>query len=239
MTHFTVDNFSKLLERFRQIQRGENLRNESFQGSFLRLKLDFERFLSEAGERVPVEAPGFNIFYLLGVTRDEVRTHSRFLAELIKPSGSHGQGNLFLKKLLEYCESKYKTFPRMQYDKELEHWNAFTEETVNTGRLDILVSNSMLGNLIVIENKVDAFEQNEQLKRYKHWMDNQTMEYKTQALIFLTIRGQKPTTNLNSEIYTLSYRHDIVNWLQDALIEIQAPVVTETVRQYIDVVKRL
>jgi hypothetical protein len=173
------------------------------------------------------------------MTRDEVRTHSRFLAELLKPSGSHGQGNLFLMKFIEYCKSKFESFPIIQYDKELEHWNARTEETVQVGRVDILVTNPMLGTLIVIENKVDAYEQNNQLRRYRHWMEIHTKDYPTQALIFLTIRGHQPSTIIDSEVYLLSHKNDIVCWLEDTLPEIHAPVVRETVLQYLDVVKRL
>jgi hypothetical protein len=32
---------------------------------------------------------------------DEVKTHSRFLAELLNPKGSHGQKDVFLKKFVE------------------------------------------------------------------------------------------------------------------------------------------
>lgn len=34
----------------------------------------------------------FNIFSILKMETDEVKTHSAFLAELLNPKGSHGQG---------------------------------------------------------------------------------------------------------------------------------------------------
>ena len=44
-----------------------------FQTSFSRLKTEFTRIKKEAGIRAVSEAPDFNIFYLMGMTRDEVR----------------------------------------------------------------------------------------------------------------------------------------------------------------------
>ena len=38
----------------------------------------------------------FNIFAILGLQRDENRTHSRYLAELLNPVGRHGEGARFL-----------------------------------------------------------------------------------------------------------------------------------------------
>jgi len=40
----------------------------------------------------------FNLFNLLDRRTDEVKTHSAMLAELLNPKGSHGVGELFLKK---------------------------------------------------------------------------------------------------------------------------------------------
>ena len=39
----------------------------------------------------------FNIFDVLKLSTSEVRTHSAFLAELLNPEGSHGQGDIFLR----------------------------------------------------------------------------------------------------------------------------------------------
>ena len=44
----------------------------------------------------------FNIFGILGMERKEVKTHSKFLAELLNPKGSHLQGDMFLKLFIEY-----------------------------------------------------------------------------------------------------------------------------------------
>lgn len=43
----------------------------------------------------------FNLFSILKVERDEVHTHSTFLAELLNPSGSHGNKEKFLKLFIQ------------------------------------------------------------------------------------------------------------------------------------------
>ena len=43
----------------------------------------------------------FNLFNVLNITSDEVRLHSKFISELLNPEGSHGQGSVFLKMLVE------------------------------------------------------------------------------------------------------------------------------------------
>jgi hypothetical protein len=50
----------------------------------------------------------FNVFKVLGLTTNEVRTHSAFIAELLNPKGSHGQKDVFLKLFLEVLDIKLK-----------------------------------------------------------------------------------------------------------------------------------
>ena len=40
----------------------------------------------------------FNIFEVLGLTTNEVRTHSAFIAELLNPKGSHDQNEVLDRK---------------------------------------------------------------------------------------------------------------------------------------------
>jgi hypothetical protein len=47
-----------------------------------------------------VKGEKFNVFSILGLERNENRTHSAFLAELLNPFGSHLMGNKFLEYFL-------------------------------------------------------------------------------------------------------------------------------------------
>src|SRR5688500_17218697 len=53
-----------------------------------------------------ITGENFNIFRILKVDSNEVRTHSAFLAELLNPKGSHGQKDVFLKLFIEYFNIK-------------------------------------------------------------------------------------------------------------------------------------
>ena len=44
----------------------------------------------------------FNIFSILRMETDEVNTHSRFIAELLNPKGSHFQEEKFLELFIKY-----------------------------------------------------------------------------------------------------------------------------------------
>src|SRR5437660_8652429 len=60
-----------------------------------------ERFVVENDDLLELESRigRFNIFDALGITRVEIR-HSNFLAFILDPAESHGQGQLFLKAIL-------------------------------------------------------------------------------------------------------------------------------------------
>lgn len=73
----------------------ENLQRLLDEVRLIRRKADVER--READRR----GENFNIFNILGVTSDETRTHSAFIAELLDPSGSHGLGNQFLQSFVD------------------------------------------------------------------------------------------------------------------------------------------
>lgn len=50
------------------------------------------------------KADSFNIFSILLKKHDEVNLHSRFIAEILSPQGSHNMGDKFLKAFIEQCE---------------------------------------------------------------------------------------------------------------------------------------
>lgn len=179
------------------------------------------------------EATGenFNIFSLLQVETDEVRTHSRFIAELLNPNGTHNQGDVFLKKFLQ-------SFPQIE-DFDTENTRVFVEyyvgkvEKEKGGQIDILLKDTS-GNVIMIENKIYAGEQANQLLRYKNAFPNG-------KLFFLTLKGDESNNNKKFEDYTsISYENDIVNWLEECKKEaVNIPTLRETISQYINLIKKL
>lgn len=79
------------------------------------------------------EASEYNIFQILKLQTKEVRTHSAFLANLLKPDGSHGQGALFLKDFIQLVAERSGvdlTVPESDWWK----WRVQTEKYTEYGQ---------------------------------------------------------------------------------------------------------
>ncbi len=182
----------------------------------------YETALTEArGER-------FNIFDILQVGHYEVRTHSPILAELLNPHGSHGQGAVFLKHFLAVLDIA---------DFDAESARVATEVSIGSlGRIDIEITDGS-HRRIVIENKIYAGLQDEQLQRYHQYAPKAT-------LLYLTLYGDSPPAaackSVVPTLMVVSYRNDIVRWLECCRKEAaNTPGVRETITQYIHLIKAL
>ena len=200
------------------------------------LKRKYDKLAAVTGEQ-------FNVFSILGVEADEVRTHSAFLADLLDPHGSHRQEDafqkLFLKVALNHSgPDEYGDFEPFQVRKE-----ASTDQ----GQIDILLENKEA--CIVIENKIYAGDQDRQMERYYQYATSKgfSKEKEQIKLVYLTLDGSPPSTeslgNLpEHSVKCLSYSEDIINWLEECmkLQEVQriAPI-REIVFQYRDLLKEL
>ncbi len=187
----------------------------------------------------------FNVFNVLGMSTDEVHTHSAFIAELLNPQGSHGCGDEFLKAFIKVIPSlngfdietiKAKTQVELsigQIDKD------YTEG----GRLDIIVHTDT--HAIIIENKIYAGDGWKQLLRYHEFAER---EYKNNyRILYLTLDGGSPSEESigkqmedGKDFYSVSYAQDITNWLQQCIaVAVNKPLVRETLFQYLNLIKQL
>lgn len=204
----------------------------------------------------------FNVYSIAGIERDEVKTHSAMIAELLNPKGSHGQGDLFLKLFLERFFEK----------SEIENTNkaqVYVETSYgNNGRVDIEII--LNDHYIIIENKVDAGDQPEQLKRYSDIAENVKKYAKDKySLLYLTKYGREPSEeslksntsndsikkvpNGTSEdlvtwekgnecidLRLISYREDIRNWLEECIKQsVFIPNIRDGLTQYLNIVKKI
>lgn len=175
----------------------------------------------------------FNVFEMLGVAHYEV-IHSKIIAGFLNPQGSHGQGDLFLRLFLQTIENNDKI------DINTSNAKVYTEYSTGVdGRLDIFVENG--GHSIIIENKVYAGDQPEQLIRYNSFAEN---KYKkgNYTIYYLTLYGYEASDNsANGVDYKcISYSKDIINWLQRCIGESATmPLVRETIVQYLNHIKQL
>lgn len=169
----------------------------------------------------------FNIFSILRQESDEVNLHSRFLHELLNPKGSHGLGPKFLHLFATVCEN----FPVLN-DENVQ----VLREHAN---IDILIQDNQ--HAVVIENKIYAGDQHEQLKRYHEYT---AKAYRKPTLFYLTLDGKAPsdwsTAGLDAPVHLISYAGEIDQWLTACIKESAAvPSVRETLIQYQNLVHQL
>lgn len=184
---------------------------------------------------------GFNVFKLCSVNHYET-IHSRIIAELLNPKGSHGLGKTFLELFLDQQNVKHylerNKFPLGQGD--LGTVRTHTEESLDDGRCDITLH--WCGYCIVIENKIYARDQDAQLQRYQDSLQKQNEK---PLLFYLTLDGhvasKESLGNLTeSEYCCLSYVKDITQWIEaSAKASYRNPFVRETLCQYLNLIKDL
>lgn len=182
----------------------------------------------------------FNIFDILKLSRNECRLHSAFLTELLNPNGSHGLKDVFLKLFLQYIvpHSKLKTetaVVKIEYN-----IGTINEDKTDGGRIDILITDNQ-NQAIIIENKIDASDQENQLLRYNNYA---TKNYTNVVLLYLTKNGKeasdKSTKGEPFKYSPISYQKDILQWL-NCCVEKSAcfPLIRETIKQYIINLKQI
>ena len=201
--------------------------------------------ISDIHERYRMQAKktgeNFNIFRILKVESDEVRMHSAFLAELLNPKGSHDLNDIFLRSFIRVFEiSGFEKKEQIEANILVEENVGFINDDYSEGgRIDIVIKPKN-GKIIVIENKIFAGDQYNQLLRYsKH--------YPGAHILYLTLDGKMPDISSSGEhlksskdYYPISYKEGILVWLEQCLKETSShPIVKETITQYIHLIKHL
>ena len=173
------------------------------------------------------EAPDFNLFRILGVESDEVHTHSAFLAHLLNPNQTHAQGDLFLKEFLSQIGLKSEMQSR--------DWTVSTEVLIANGRLDILIQSRSLKTLIVVENKIETTDHDEQLDTYRKWLDQpaRAKAFSERYLVYLTPHGERSKKAADTCDYlALAYDPGISEILLRSRNAIKSAKVRENIDSY-------
>ena len=196
------------------------------------LLLRVDAVVSKYKEVEKITGENFNIFSIMGMKTDEVRTHSAILAELLSPNGSHGLGTepleLFVKQI--YSEEIGLDYKTATCSKEF-YAGKINEDYTEGGRIDLLIKDKEETKM-VIENKINAPEQKNQLFRYKQRFPNA-------KLLFLTLDGKESKEN-GIEYQPISYKDDILNWIEDcAKLAWNKPMVREVLVHYAHLIKIL
>lgn len=183
-----------------------------------------------------ISGENFNIFSIMSMESDEVFTHSALLGELLSPIGSHGLGDDPLKAFYKVVLNKEIALnTKTVHCLKEENIGKISDDKSEGGRLDIVVKDNNEEGF-VIENKIYALEQINQLGRYQN-------RYPKAELLYLTLDGKDSgQNNLESEKFykSISYKEDIKNWLEECLkLAYDKPIVRETLKQYLFLIKKL
>lgn len=177
----------------------------------------------------------FNVFEICGVDHYENK-HSTIMASFLDPSGTHGMGSVFLEAFIQCLKGEGLS---EDFIFSLSNVSVKTEYDIRNGRIDILISNPK-NEAFIIENKIYAGEQEEQLKRYASYGKR---AYKDKfQLVFLTLDGVKsPDADKQGVSYLkASYETTIINWLEKCIkLASRRANVRETLIQYSNHIKNL
>ncbi|MCT7627690.1 PD-(D/E)XK nuclease family protein [Aliarcobacter butzleri] len=192
---------------------------------------------------------GLNDYNLLTTVlneHDEVRLHSRVIGSLLDINGLHYQKELFLEKFVEILKITEFNFDIHESKLFLEYQN-----------IDLYLTDGI--KHIIIENKIYADDQKNQIKRYYEIIkgENKDLEYNDILIIYLSIDRLQPSNyslgNLTIEdkyifdntekiaiFKNINYKNEILNWLDNCLYEIQNITnLNESIQQYKNVVEKI
>ena len=176
----------------------------------------------EAGRPEP-----FNVFSVLRKETDEVHLHSRFLHALLnyRPAPDNPRKNLadFLHSVvhIDNFDSDRATVER------------------ESNNIDILIRDHSSMQAVVIENKIWARDQSQQLRRYAEQLKCQGY---TPYLLYLTLYGTPPSEDRADglEYECISYKEDLPPWLKRCQKRAyDEPALRESVAQYLHLIAKL
>ncbi|WP_025652632.1 MULTISPECIES: PD-(D/E)XK nuclease family protein [Psychrobacter] len=189
----------------------------------------------------------FNVFTILRKTGEEVGLHSRFLAEILNPKASHkiaGFQQLFIETIINNAIATQE-WKRDELDSNITYSCEIEYSFRNSahGRADIILRNTK--NVIVIENKIYAFDQKGQLAKYYKACQELGYDDKNIYILYLNRFGDDVSHygkgDLNNKDYgVISYKKDIFNFLSLCKEEVvDYPHIEQTIEQYISTVARI
>lgn len=186
----------------------------------------------------------FNVFNVLGLWSEEVKLHSAMLAELLNPEGSHGCGEAFLKifiekvlkiEIIDATNLLSKSVTTTEY-----YISRINNEGTEGGRIDILIDIPRESGIpsLIIENKIYAGDQSNQLLRYYKFAKTKYHSSENFKILYLTLWGSCASTistgkDFSFDYTRVSYAKNIIKWLEQcASFAYDKPKVRETIIQY-------
>jgi len=219
------------------LEKSAAARFSGFATDFERLDDSFQVIRRLQLEADRTQAYRFNLFQWLDIEYAE-DAHTRIVANLLNPRGTHGQGNLFLARFLSQFPALFGETKEVPAGADVV---VTQEENSAYGRTDIRIASRALSLAIIIENKIRAEDQAGQLARYRVSLDRGFKDRRTRVLMYLTPSGRRSgdPTAANVNYVPISYNEDIAAWLNSCADEVPARAVCEFVRHYAKIAANL
>ena len=128
----------------------------------------------------------FNIFEVLNISHLEIK-HSDVLAYLFNNKESHNLKDTFLKEFIYEVEAASNIDLNLTLD---DSYSIKREYAIPKGFVDLLLISYRHRTIIVIENKIQSKERDNQLKKYKEHFKDKGAGYKL-VFIYLTMNDEK------------------------------------------------
>lgn len=177
-------------------------------------------------------ATGFNVLRLIEPDENKL---SDLVKNLLDPKGTHGQGDVFLRLLLDQLGLGDHAASADKAVVEREAWTFGI--TRFRRRIDVLVRAEVL---VAIENKLDSLEQKDQVKDYLEHLQHETGD-RRYCLIYLTPNGRLPES-LNPEeiqqfqgrtLFCWGYQEQLRAWLEKCRQECEAQRIRDFLSDFI------
>lgn len=170
--------------------------------------------------------PNLNIFEGFGLGKNELK-HCSLLAWFFNPGANHSQGQLFLNCFLK----KFEVIGILKYTQK-GYFTVSTEDSYfEQGRVDISIYSKNFW--LIIEAKILANEQNDQIERYNEILNNKSIALGIPRsmckIFFLTLNGINPTSGKSD--FCVSWK-DMAEVLQDFSTKCKNEYVSSTAIQY-------
>ena len=122
----------------------------------------------------------YNLFLSLLDINDEVRLHSRFIHSLLDPNSSHYQKELFLELFIKACGLE-------DFGLDLQNAKVYKEYE----NIDIYITDG--AKHIILENKINAGDQEAQIKKYIKTVQKENDGEADIYVLFLSPQGREPS----------------------------------------------
>ena len=180
---------------------------------------------------------------------NEEMMHSSVIASLLDTRGSHGQKCRFLELFLGCLPEQFKSFDPSDARTACERYIGQKTED-SGGRVDICIENSS-GQMIVIENKIFAGDQEHQILRYVEFLRGRLRNRGGVKfpVLYLTPDGHSPSDDSTQadgmqckcgvDYVCISYKDVIVPWLDKCINEMEdKPHLKEHLTTYRDIIRK-